>query len=123
MISVARDGYFGKTPGGSYAPNASIDVTVAGKEPLEAPISMVQGAIIGGRIFDVSGEVPSNVTVQAFSVGYVNGFASLGSDVSKATDERGEYRLLWVPPGEYFVGVTPKSECACGRGRNASLPS
>ena len=114
-VRAARDGYFGKAAvGGNYAPTASIEVSVTGKEPQEASIAMVQGAIIGGRIFDVAGETPSNVTVQAFSVGYGNGFAQLQSAVSKTTDERGEYRLLWLPPGEYLVGVTPRANALAG---------
>ena len=113
-VRATRDGYFAKTLGGTYASNASVDVTVTGKEPQEAPIAMVQGAIIGGRIFDTSGDTPSNVPVQAFSVDYVNGFAQLQARVPKATDERGEYRLLWLPPGEYFIGVRPRANALAG---------
>jgi hypothetical protein len=113
-VSAARDGYFGKAGNGTYAPAASIDVTVRGKDPEQAQISMVQGAIIGGRILGVSGEAMANVTVQAFTVGYANAFAQLQAGVSKTTDERGEYRLLWIPPGEYYVGVTPRAGALAG---------
>ncbi len=92
-----------------FEPSAFIDVAVRGKDMQEAPISMVQGAIVGGRISDATGEVSANVTVQAFSVGYANGYAQLESSVSTTTDEHGEYRLLWIPPGDYYVGVTPRA--------------
>jgi hypothetical protein len=113
-VRSARDGYFGKSDGGTYAPSASVEVTVRGRDAEQAQISMVQGGIIGGRISDASGEILANVNVQAFSVGYANAYAQLQPAVSKTTDERGEYRLLWIPPGEYYVGVTPRVGALAG---------
>jgi hypothetical protein len=95
-------------------------VTVSGKDPVDATLTMVQGAIISGRIYDASGQPLSNVNVQAFSNGYQNGFALLQVAASKATDDRGEYRLFWVPPGDYYIGVAPRSDVPVPAG---SLPS
>jgi hypothetical protein len=113
-VRAARDGYFGKAAAGNYEPSAAVDVTVRGKDSPEAPISMVQGAIISGRVFDSAGNVAANVNVQAFSVGYANGYAQLQASVSKTTDERGEFRLLWAPPGDYYVGTAPRAGALAG---------
>ncbi|HLQ77413.1 MAG TPA: carboxypeptidase-like regulatory domain-containing protein [Terriglobia bacterium] len=106
-VRATRDGFFGKPAGTVYPPTASIDIVIAGKDTVQASLAMAQGGIIGGRINDTAGEVVPNINVQAFSVGYQNGFSLLQPAVTKTTDDRGEYRLFWVPPGEYFVGVTP----------------
>jgi len=68
---------------------------------------MIPGAIIGGRVFDENGKLMSNANVQAFTVAYAFGRATLAPQVSKVTDDRGEFRLFWVPPGEYYLAVTP----------------
>src|SRR6185436_16891622 len=67
---------------------------------------MIPGAIIGGRIFDEKGQLMSNANVQAFTVAYAFGRATLAPLVSKVTDDRGEFRLFWVPPGKYYLAVT-----------------
>jgi hypothetical protein len=70
---------------------------------------MAQGAIIGGRVYDTAGLALSNATVQIFSVAYQTGFALLQPAIAgpaKTTDDRGEYRLFWIPPGDYFLGAT-----------------
>src|SRR6185503_18953897 len=37
---------------------------------------------------------------------YPNGRVALNSVNSKTTDDRGEYRLFYLPPGEYLIGAT-----------------
>jgi hypothetical protein len=69
---------------------------------------MIPGAIIGGRIFDANGQLMSNASVQVLTVAYAFGHAVLAPLVSKVTDDRGEYRLFWVPPGDYYIAVTPR---------------
>jgi len=106
-IRAERDGYFGKASGGSRPPSETLTVNVAGKQT-EVSLTMVPGGIIAGRVFDATGLV-SNVNVQAFTIGYTNGFAVMQSASAKPTDDRGEYRLFWLPPGDYVIGVTPRA--------------
>ena len=71
---------------------------------------MSPGAILGGRVFDMAGGLVSNASVQVFSIAYQTGFALLQpaiAGVAKTTDDRGEYRLFWIPPGDYYLGVNP----------------
>jgi hypothetical protein len=105
-VRATRDGYFGKPAGGVYPATASIDIAVSAGETSQAPLSMVQGAILGGRIFEESGAPLSNAGVQAFSLSYQNGFSMLQPAVTKTTDDRGEFRLFWLPPGDYYISAT-----------------
>jgi hypothetical protein len=107
-VRIQKEGFFGKPEGGVYQPTAAIDVRVLPKETAKANLSMVPGAIVGGRIYDANGQVMSNANVQIFTVAYAFGHAVLAPLVAKVTDDRGEYRLFWVPPGDYYLAVTPR---------------
>jgi len=106
-VRVQKEGFFGKSEAGANPPTAATDVEVDAGKTAEANLAMIPGAIIGGRIFDEKGQLMSNATVQAFTVAYAFGRATLAPRVSKATDDRGEFRLFWVSPGEYYLAVTP----------------
>ncbi len=106
-VRVQKEGFFGKPEGGANPPTAATDVGVEAGKTAEADLSMIPGAIIGGRVYDEKGQLMSNANVQAFTVAYAFGRATLAPQVSKVTDDRGEFRLFWVPPGEYYLAVTP----------------
>lgn len=80
---------------------------------------MIQGSIITGRILDAFGQSMPDVSVEAFAVAYHSGILVLQPVTAKMTDDRGEYRLFWVPPGEYYVGVTPRAPTRTARGPQA----
>jgi hypothetical protein len=107
-VRVQKEGFFGQPEGGINQPTAAVDIRVAAGEAAEANLAMIPGAIIGGRVFDANGQLMSNAAVQAFTVAYAFGHAVLAPLVSKVTDDRGEYRLFWVPPGDYYIAATPR---------------
>jgi hypothetical protein len=107
IVRVQKEGFFGKPEGGINPPTAATDVDVDAGKTAEADLSMIPGAILGGRIFNQNGQVMSNANVQAFTVAYAFGRATLAPLVSKVTNDRGEFRLFWVPPGKYYLAVTP----------------
>ena len=106
IVRVQKEGFFGKSEGGVHPPTVAIDVDVDAGKTADADLAMIPGAIIGGRIFDEKGQLMSNAVVQAFTVAYAFGRATLAPQVSKVTDDRGEFRLFWVPPGDYYLAVT-----------------
>jgi hypothetical protein len=63
---------------------------------------MIRGGTITGHVRDAEGKLASNVTISAGKSNSAGGFRTF---VSKTTDDRGEYRLFWLPPGEYYVGA------------------
>ena len=106
-VRVQKDGYFGRPEGGNYPATAAIHVSVVAKETKDASLSMVPGALIGGRVFGADGQLLSNAIVNALRVSYPLGHAVLEGQVSKITDDRGEFRLFWVPPGDYYLTAEP----------------
>jgi hypothetical protein len=100
-IRILSNGYTG-------APTNAPFLTVSGGRTTVADLSAIPGAIIRGRVLDANGQFQSNTNVQAFKIVYQNGLPYLQSAVSKMTDDRGEFRLFGVAPGDYYIGVTPR---------------
>jgi hypothetical protein len=90
---------------------ASVSVIVANGQTAHADIFMTPTAVIRGRVRDVSGQFASNIPVEALTIRYSSGLPSLPTLVAAArrsTDDRGEYRLFGIPPGDYYIGATPR---------------
>src|SRR5262245_27790332 len=90
------------------SPDPSAGVTVANGQTAEAVITMTPTAVIRGRIRDASGQFASSVQVEALVISYNNGLPFLMPAMAKASDDRGEYRLYGIPPGDYYIGATPR---------------
>jgi hypothetical protein len=75
---------------------------------------MARGVTISGRARDTDDRPVPNATVTAFRVTYNNGRPVLAAASTKTTDDRGEYRLIWLPPGEYYIAATPSTGSSAG---------
>jgi hypothetical protein len=106
-VQADREGYFGATSDSSTPSTATATVTAIAGKTADVAVSLSPGATISGRI-SANGESQFNTNVQAFSITYESGFQILQSRASKTTDDRGEYRLFFLPPGEYLVAVVPR---------------
>ena len=94
------------------SPDPSAGVTVANGQTTEALITMTPTSVIRGRIRDASGQFASNVQVEALVISYTNGLPFLMPAIAKESDDRGEYRLYGIPPGDYYIGATPRPPSA-----------
>jgi hypothetical protein len=98
-LTVRRAGY--------TRPPLSIAV-VAGQAPSPIRLPMKPTATISGNIVDRSGQPLGNVLVQALKPAYPAGARILTSVESVMTNDLGEYRLYWLPPGRYYVAAFPR---------------
>jgi len=106
-VGATRDGFVGPPIwNGSPSTVASKIITVEAQKPVP-PVSllMIQGGIIRGQIRDPNGKPLPGITVAANRVIYSNGRPQWTVVTSKMTDDRGEYKLFWLGPGEYYVGM------------------
>jgi hypothetical protein len=85
-------------------PAQSIEVN-PGQQALEIQLPMTQTGVIGGRITDQFGNPLGRADVQAVRTIYQDGRRVFAAVKSGTTDDRGEYRLFWLPPGRYYVNV------------------
>jgi sarcosine oxidase gamma subunit len=101
-ISIRRDGYLFRQPL-SGAINSGQVVIGQGRSVSTVAFSMVQGGTISGRILDPAGRPAATALVTAARVFYDDGRPILGPAKTITTDDRGDYRLFWLEPGEYLV--------------------
>jgi len=107
-VVIRADGFFVEStaPNTPFSARAEVPVTVsAGGAPVAIPnVSMVQCGTISGKVVDPQGNPLPYVKVQALrpDVGTLNS-GVLPDFANRITDDRGEYRMFFVPPGEYVV--------------------
>ena len=79
--------------------------------------SLPRGAVVTGRIFDEFGEPLSDVMVAPMRYQFVQGKRTLvpGGRTS-SSDDNGEFRLFGIPPGQYYLQATWRSNMPFGPG-------
>jgi hypothetical protein len=109
IVTVQHDGFFAKTPDtkGNIRDSVSVPVTIAiDQDGSEISVPMLSGAVVAGRVYGVDGQAVPRVTVQAYTQYTEAGVQKLKPIASRDTNDEGAYRLFWLPPGEYFIGVS-----------------
>jgi hypothetical protein len=107
-VLIRADGFFVEsvTQNTVFFAHAEVPVTVtAGGTPVAIPsVSMVQGGTVSGRVVDPFGNPLPFVRVQALRPegGTLNS-GVMPDFGNRMTDDRGEYRMFFVPPGEYVI--------------------
>lgn len=101
-LSVAKDGYIRQ----EFSKRASI--VIKSDVPHKSVVFELEPApTIEGRVHNDFGEAIGNIMVTALkSVYAANGKKVFQPLASALTDERGEYRLYWLDPGEYVIRAT-----------------
>ncbi len=109
-LRVQRNGYAQQEYGQKTltSPGTPINLT-AGQDMKDVVFRMVAAGIVTGRVRDGNGEAVAGVQVSLLrSVFTVDGQRSFTTAGESTTDDRGEYRVFWVPPGRYIVGVSAR---------------
>lgn len=94
------------------SPDPSVSVAVANGQTVRAEIFMTPTGVVRGRVRDASGQFAPNVQVEALVIAYRTGLPYLMPAITKTSDDRGEYRLYGIPPGDYYIGATPRPPSA-----------
>jgi hypothetical protein len=103
-----RSGYLRTEYGQRAAEKPGVTITLAPRQELkDIVVSMIPTGVISGRVTDRYGEPVVNASVQAHKYTYREGRRLLGSFQSTRTNDIGEYRLYWLPPGHYVVSAVP----------------
>lgn len=61
------------------------------------------GAVVTGRVVDETGEAVAHVSVSLARRRYIDGARRLVAESGSSTDDRGEFRIFGVPPGDYMI--------------------
>ena len=104
-ISVTRTGFAPQT----YAKGRAITPTpievAAGQQVANVDFALQPGGFIAGRILDEDGAPFAGAVVDALITRSDNGTDTLFSVSTSQTDDRGEFRLFGLAPGNYYVSA------------------
>jgi protocatechuate 3,4-dioxygenase beta subunit len=109
-VRAELDGYFAAPLNGTSP--AALTKTInlqEGKTNPPEDLVMVKGSVVAGRVRDPNGQPISGMNVAVYRVTYSNGRKMWSIFNQKPTDDRGEFRIYWLFPGEYYVGVIPRA--------------
>jgi protocatechuate 3,4-dioxygenase beta subunit len=106
-VSAAKsgfvDGAFGqRRPSG---PGTSVELT-DGQQAANIDIKLARGGVVTGHVMDEQGEPLARAVVTVLRQQYVRGQKQLAPAGTDQSDDRGQYRVFGLPPGDYFVSAT-----------------
>jgi len=107
-LTAGRNGYL-VTAFGQRGPSGSgrkLNVE-AGSNIDNIRLLITATGAISGRVFDNTGEPVANVPVQALKYSYEDGQRTLTPVKTDQTNDLGEFRLFWLPPGQYTISAQP----------------
>src|SRR5262245_37410381 len=105
QVTARRDGYVPAEYGQQWLYGPGQPVTVTAGRGAAIRIWMFATASISGHITSASGQPIANAQVSALKTSY-QGLERVLKTVQEArTNELGEFRLFWLPPGRYYLAV------------------
>jgi hypothetical protein len=84
-----------------------VDIPLEGQR-LSVRLEMVPMSSVSGRVIGADGKPAAHVHVMAAEIAYQNGERVLNQVQGVETNDRGDYRLFWLPPGRYYIGAFPE---------------
>jgi protocatechuate 3,4-dioxygenase beta subunit len=105
-ITASRTGFVDAVYGQRRPLQPGTPVQLAdGQEIATIDLRLVRGGVITGRVLDEDGEPLARalVTVQRYQ--YVRGERQLSPAGGGQSDDRGQYRVFGLPPGDYYVSA------------------
>jgi len=108
LYATRNGGYVPAEFGQRTATGEGISVPLApGQKMTGVVLQMSPTGTITGRIYDRDGEPLGRAQVQALRSVYRDGRRTMTIIQSVETNDRGEYRLFWLAPGQYYVSAKP----------------
>ena len=117
-VFVQAESYFGATgeADGATRTKKSVRVDEAQQSDLGV-LKLVAGSIISGRISGPDGQPLAGAAVEALKASYVRDRLAFTPVKSVKTDDLGEYRMYWLPPGAYYIRAVYRSRSDAGHER------
>ena len=103
VVQANREGFF-NSPQGNPLPSPVANVTIDSATSHRILITLIAGTVISGTITDVESRPIAGVQMSAMKLRYEDGRPVFAAGTpAVATNSRGEYRIPWLPPGEYYL--------------------
>jgi protocatechuate 3,4-dioxygenase beta subunit len=107
-VSASKRGWVSASYGSKGPGKPGTTVALENGQRASLSIRLPRGAVISGTLLDETGQAPPGATIRAMRYTYFTGerrlsFAGGGLGF---LNERGQYRVYGLPPGEYYVVAT-----------------
>jgi protocatechuate 3,4-dioxygenase beta subunit len=108
QLRTEKEGYAPARPEGRTAPgNSAIPIEVAdGQRVTNVVVRLSRGSVVSGRVVQPNGEpfLEARVSVARRSYGQL-GQESVESHGNSTTNDRGEFRISNLDPGQYYIAI------------------
>ena len=105
-VRVTKPGFIGISYGQTHPRQPALPIQIdAGQQLQQVNIALPRGSVITGQVVDEDGEPMATAIVQVLRYAYRQGQRQIERASSDSTDDRGQYRVFDLEPGDYFVSV------------------
>ena len=105
-LSVSKSGFISLSYGQRRPLMAGTPLQLADGQPLKGiEFRLPRGGVISGRVLDEEGEPVVGANVRIMRYQYQQGDRRLSPAGSGQTDDRGQYRVWGLMPGDYYVNA------------------
>jgi len=106
-ISAAKSGFVDGAYGQRRASGVGTPIDITdGQQAVNIDVRLARGGVVTGRVLDEEGEPLARAVVTVMRQQYVRGQKQLGPAGADQSDDRGQYRVFGLPPGDYVVSAT-----------------
>ena len=109
-IGVSKSGFITISYGQRRPLQPGTPLQLADAEQLRGiEFRLPRGSVIAGQVLDEAGDPLPGANIRVLAYRYAQGQRQLVPVGSAQTDDRGEYRVWGLNPGEYFVSATARN--------------
>jgi hypothetical protein len=115
-VTGSKNGFVDAIYGQRRPQQPGTPVTIADAQAAaNIDLRLTRGGVVTGTVHDEDGEALARAVVTVHRYQYVGGERQLRPAGTDQTDDRGQYRVFGLPPGEYYVSATTAGQLL-GRG-------
>src|SRR6185369_231233 len=116
-LTVSKSGFVSLSYGQRRPLQAGTPLQLAENQQLKGiQFQLPRGSVIGGRVLDEDGDAMPGVMVRVMRYQYLQGDRRLTPAGTAQTDDRGQYRVWGLMPGDYYVNALTRLPGLGGRG-------
>jgi carboxypeptidase family protein len=111
LLAATKSGYVTANYGARRPGRAGTPIALAdGQQLADVTLRIMRGGVIAGRLRDQNGDPSAETMISLKQYRVVNGERTLVSvpfSADSRTDDRGQFRIFGLAPGEYYVAAEP----------------
>jgi hypothetical protein len=116
-LTVSKSGFVSLSYGQRRPLQAGTPLQLADGQQLKGvDFRLPRGSAIAGRVLDEDGDAMPGVSVRVMRYQYLQGDRRLTPAGAAQTDDRGQYRVWGLMPGDYYVSAVARNFNVGGRG-------